>query len=125
MITLDGIDLSDLVKDAEFAWTGIEAVVETSLSGAPIVWERTIAGKPIDLAGDTDSAWITRATLITLRSMAGVSNATYVLNYEGESTNVRFRNEDAPAIEATPVQPTPEAENDDNYNNIRIKLMEV
>ena len=124
-ITLDGINLPDLVKEAEFDWTGIESVVEKSLSGDPIVWERTVAGKPIDLVGGPDNAWLNRATLISLRDRAGVAGAIYVLNYEGEITNVRFRNEDAPAIEATPVKPSPETESDDNYNNVRIKLMET
>ena len=124
MITLDGISLPDLIKEGDLLFTGIEAVVETSLSGAPIVWERTVAGKPIDLAGGPDNAWIDRATLILLRDRASVAGATYTLIYEGETINVRFRNEDAPAIEATPVKPTPETESSDNYNNVRIKLME-
>jgi hypothetical protein len=124
-ITLDGINLPDLVKEDEFAFTGIEAVVEISLSGAPIVWERTVAGKPIDLVGGPDNAWLNRATLISLRDRAGVAGAIYALNYEGEITDVRFRNEDVPAIEATPVKPSPEMEDNDNYNNVRIKLMKI
>ena len=124
-ITLDGINLPDLVKEADLSWTGLEAVVETSLAGAPIVWERTIGGKPVNLVGGPDSAWITRATLISLRDRAGVARATYTLNYEGELTDVRFRSEDPPAIEATPVKPSPETETGDFYNNVRIKLMET
>ena len=125
MITLDGINLPDLVKENEFAFTGVEAVAEASLSGAPIIWERGIAGKPIDLTGGPDNAWLNRATLILLRDRAGLAGAIYVLDYEGEIINTRFRNEEPPAIEATPVKPTPEAENNDQYNNIHIKLMEV
>lgn len=124
-ILLDGIDLGDLVIDGEFGFSGVEAAVEKSLGGVPVIWEGETSGRPIDLTGTEENGWLTRNTLLALLSRASVIGATYVLAYEADSYTVRFRNEDSPAISATPVMPTPEVESGDFYNNVKIKLMEV
>ena len=124
-IEIDSIELPDLVMEGQFGWSGVRASVDRSPSGAPIVWEGETAGRPIDLVGTVEAAWISRATLKSLRDLAGVPGATYTLTFGSETFMVRFRHEDAPVIEATPVMPTPETEDEDRYNQVRIKLMEI
>jgi len=124
-ISISGVSLPDLVIENEFAWTGVEAATERSLSGRPIIWEGEISGKPIDLIGSDKAAWMDRSTLIALRALAAVPNTTYDLIYGSDTYTVRFRHEEAPVIEATPIAPSPDAENTDRYNQVRIKLLEV
>lgn len=123
-ITLDTIDLPDLVFESEFD-TGMRSVVETALDGTPNIWEQSIPGRKIDLVGDAGTAWMQRHVLRSLFDLASVPCAYYTLSYEGAEYTVRFRNEEFPAIEATPLIPRPNAGGDDYYINIRIKLMEI
>lgn len=125
MIQLDTIELPDLVIEDEFAFTGVEARVDRSLGGAPIIWEQEIAGRPIDLTGDERSAWITRDTLEDLKTLAAVPGATYTLTYESDTYTVRFRHEEPPAIMADPLVPRPNHADGDYYKNVRLKLMEI
>lgn len=124
-ITLGGVSLPDFVIDQEFAWTGIEAAVDRTVGGAPIVWEREISGQPLDLVGAVDMAWATRNTIQAVRNLAAVPRATYTLDYEGMEYTVRFRHEDGAAIEAEPLVPRPNHEGTDYYRNVRIRLMIV
>ena len=125
MVTLDGIQLPDLVIEDEFGFTGISSVVEHSLSGKPIIWEQKIGGKPITLKGTNRDAWIARSTLQQIHALATVVGAYYILNYESRIYSVRFRNEDVPVITATPITPRPNHDSNDYYNNLLIKLMEA
>jgi hypothetical protein len=124
-IELAGVTLPDLIIEDEFSWSGVESRVEFSLSGRPVVAEQEIFGKPIDLVGTDKSGWIDRATLIALQNLAKVPMAEYELTYGTESKTVRFRNEEPPVIFASPIAPSPDQENEDRYNNLRIKLMEA
>jgi hypothetical protein len=124
-ISIDAVSLPDLVIEGEFDFTGVRAEVALSLGGTPIVWEDSVQGKPIDLVGGNDTGWIDRSTLVSLLALAAVAGATYTLTYESDTYNVRFRHEEAPAIEATPIIPRPNPDGTDWYNNVRIKLMEV
>lgn len=124
-ITLDGIELPDLVIEGEFEQTAVESMVDISLGGAPIIWEQSIGGRQINLAGTSDEAWIKRSVLLLLQSLANVPGASYVLSYEGVEVMVRFRNEDKPAISAVPVVTRPNQEDDDYYRDVLIKLMEI
>jgi len=124
-ITLGAVALPDLIIDNEFGLSGIQAVVKFSLGGTPLIFEQERGGKPLDLVGTADSGWITKATLLSLRAMASVPRATYLLSYENTNYTVRFRNESQPVIEAEPVLPRPNQEVDDWYANVRIKLMDV
>lgn len=120
------IDLTGLVIENEFEKQIIDANVEYSLDGRPIVWEQAIpTGYGFDLIGTDDTGWLTKEDLVDLQTLAGVANATYHLRYEGELKTVRFRNEDPPVISAAPLIPRSNIEDANWYNNIRIKLMEV
>lgn len=125
-ISLDGIELPDLIIEHELSWTGVESKKEMTLGGVPVIWEQSYVGKPINLVGgETDADWITRETLIALQALASTSEATYSLIHEGTTTTVRFRNEDPPAIEATPIVARARKVLPEYYTKVKIKLMEV
>ncbi|NDY56337.1 hypothetical protein G3N56_06215 [Desulfovibrio sulfodismutans] len=126
MNSLAGIDLEDLSWPGELSPYGLEAEVDVTLSGRPVVWERPRqGGRPIDLAGGANTAWLPRATLLALRGLADIPGGVFDLAWDGEIYRVRFRNEDAPAIEAEAVRPGPGIPAAMKYRNIVIKLMEV
>jgi len=124
-ITLEGVVLPDLVNDLAFEWSGVESVVDKALDGSNIVWEQTKDGKLINLMGGNDWGFITYEILEDIQALASLPNATYTLSYEGVDTLVRFRNEDPPAISATPIIIRPNPSSSDYYNNVEIRLMEV
>ena len=125
MITLGGQPLPDLVIDQMWAIPPVDARVARTLGGMVHVWEGSVSGRSIDLVGTENSGWIDRAGLDGLFAMASVPGATYELVYEGNSRTVRFRHEDAPVIEATPIVPRPNAESGDRHYGVRIRLMEM
>jgi len=124
-ITLGGISLPDVVIENEFSQRQVRAVVEFSLGGSPLIWEDNYYGKDITLVGADDFAWIDRSTLQQLFAIAGVPNAFYTLDYEGELYSVRFKHEMPPVISATPIVPRPNHDSGDYYNNLEIRLMEI
>ena len=123
-ITLAGIALPDLVLDNEYGWSPVTASVRQTLGGSLVVWEQPRPGRPLDLTGGSDSGWITRATLESLRALAAVPGASYELSYEGTAYTVRFRHEDT-ALEAVPAVPRPNQQPEDLYHSVRIRLMQV
>ena len=124
-IRIGSVVLTELVIENEFGWAGIDVRSNKSLDGTPIVWEQSATGQPMDLVGDTDTAWLSRSTLSSLQALAAVPNATYTLIYQSRSYNVRFRHEDAPVISAEAIIPRPNHGNTDWYNRVRIRLMIV
>jgi hypothetical protein len=124
-ITLEGIALPDLIIENETNWTGVQCIIDRALNGEPIVWEQEMTGKPIDLIGRSDTAWITREILLKIRDLAKVPRAVYVLDYEGIITSVRFRHEEGDVVSALPLVERPNPSNDDWYSDVYIKLMEV
>jgi len=124
-ILLESIDISGLIKDAQLDWSGVRAVVETSLDGTPLIWEDTIAGKPVDFFGGEDWGWLDRTTLESLLALATVPGASYTLDEEGAETQVRFRSEDPPVVSGEPNIGRDVQDPFDSYKNVRIKLMEI
>lgn len=133
-ITLDGINLPDLIFDNEFDWSEAADSVETTLGGRPVVWSaQLLAGRPIDLVANADSGMaptadcpggFSRWLVLALKDMEKVAGWTGVLNYEGAAMKVRFRTEDAPAVDVRPHVPRPNHEDGDLYSGT-IKLMTV
>ncbi|KWT77350.1 hypothetical protein [Candidatus Magnetominusculus xianensis] len=107
-----------------FEWTGVSETAERTLSGGVIVYGSEISGRHIDLEGRDNMCWITYAQVKVLQAMASVQDAEYELVYDDETFNVRFRHEDAPALEFSPVIER-SAYNDNDYFNCKIRLMEV
>jgi len=92
-ITLGAIALPDtLVWEDEFTWSPVEqSTVEYSLTGAPIVQQSTkLAGRPITLAGKSDSnahtGGISRTNLLALQTALTVTGATWTLTLHDART---------------------------------------
>jgi hypothetical protein len=125
-ITLGTVTLPDDLRFINrYTWTGLQAEVKYSIGGVPLIWEGNLYGRPITLVGDLNTSWIDYETLSNLQSLASVQYAQYTLVFGDEIYNVRFRHEDSPVIEATPVAEYPEYANNDKFAELIIKLMEV
>ncbi len=128
MIKLGDIELpDDLIFDNYFEWTGQAAAIDRTLSGGVVVYANEISGRPINLMGDKNYAWLTFAQVKALQQMAGVIGGVYELIYGDQLFSVRFRIEDAPAIDVKPILDMPhyDYDNDEDYFYGTIKLMEV
>lgn len=123
---LNGIELPGLVIADDMTPFGVLATTAPTLAGGMVIWEqRQTAGKQINLVGGADFGWLTRGTLKTLRDMAALPGASYALQTAHGNYTVRFRNEEPPAIAASPIVERPNPADTDWYNNVQIKLMEV
>ncbi|MEO5357789.1 MAG: hypothetical protein H7844_10885 [Nitrospirae bacterium YQR-1] len=125
MIKLGDVVLSnDLTWPNRFEWSGVSETVEKTLSGGLVIYGGEVTGRSIDLTGDTDYGWITYEDLRTLVAMAGASGETYELQFNNDTYTVRFRQEDAPVLDFTPVT-NMSGYDDYDYFYGTIKLMEV
>ncbi|MBF0464028.1 MAG: hypothetical protein HQK88_11180 [Nitrospirae bacterium] len=125
MIKLGDVILpNDLTWPNWFEWTGISETVERTLSGDVVIYGTEITGQIIDLTSGSDYGWITYKDLKMLVDMASVYGETYELNYNGDTFTVRFRHEDSPVLEFTPVTDAAEFIDNDYFYGV-IKLMEV
>ncbi len=119
----------DLLWSDEHAWTPAVSSVSYLITGALLVQSATRqAGRPITLAGPTDMAWVTRATLETLRNWAAVAlsdtTGRFALTLaDGRVFTVAFRHQDT-AIEAEPVLGIP-ARSDADFYRLTLRLMEI
>jgi hypothetical protein len=119
----------DLLWSDEHAWTPAVSSVSYLITGALLVQSATRqAGRPITLVGPADMAWVTRATLETLRSWAAVglseSSGRFALTLaDGRTFTVAFRHQDTP-IEAEPVLGIP-ARSDADFYRLTLRLMEI
>lgn len=125
MITLAGIELPEVLIQDEFARPSVDAKVDYSLGGTPIVWEQEVVAAPLDLVGGDDFAWIKRSTLQALYNIAKVPRSVYSLDYNGMLYRVRFRHEDQPVIEARPLVGRTTQDGEDYYNHLIIRLLEL
>lgn len=115
----------DLDWTDEYAWAPVVQEANYSLTGALVVESATRqTGRPITLEGDDDRAWVTRATLDTLRAWAAQPGLVLTLSLRGATRPVMFRHQDAPVLETAMIlfygDPTA-----GNYYRITLKLMEV
>lgn len=120
---------NDLLWVDEYNWTPVGKTSKYSLAGALIIEQSVrLAGRPITLEPSDDSmAWVTRATVNKLRSMAATLNRKFRLKLEYPQDTreflVTFAPEDSP-IESRPVKPFPE--HDSNaWHHIKLKFIEV
>ncbi len=119
----------DLLWSDEHAWTPAVSSVSYLITGALLVQSATRqAGRPITLVGPADMAWVTRATLETLRSWAAVALSDTTGRFsltltDGRAFTVAFRHQDT-AIEAEPVLGIP-ARSDADFYRLTLRLMEI
>lgn len=121
---------NDLLWVDELDWTPTVSAETYSLTGA-LLYEVASkqAGRPITLEQPQDDglAWVTRATVESLRTWASVPGRemTLVLEYPSDTRSfpVVFRHHDT-AIEAKPVKGFPEHSQDDWFS-VTLRLLEV
>lgn len=126
-ILLNGMDLTGLrIASAWDCETAVPTTIaETALDGSDVVWEGPAGPERITLAGGEAYGWITRTTLDRLAAMAAAPGGVYILTIDGRALSVRFRNDDPPALSATPVEPASITGPDDPFRNVRISLVAV
>jgi hypothetical protein len=78
----------------------------------------------VDLVATEDQGWLTRAQVQALLTRAAMAGWVGVLSYEGVSYRWRFRSEDPPAVDVSPIIPRPNHAAGDYYTG-RIKGMIV
>ena len=125
MIKLGDVILpGDLTWPNYFEWSGISETVEKTLGGGVVIYGGETTGRNIDLTGGTDYGWITYEDLKTLVNMSAAPGATYELQNNGDIFTVRFRHENAPVLDFSPVT-NMSGYDDYDYFYGTIKLMEV
>jgi hypothetical protein len=124
VITLDGISLpEDLLWTDEYQWSPVQQTVDVALNGSLIVQESAQqGGRPITLAGDSQSAWVTKATLELLRAKAEQAGLEMTLDYHGTTYQVIFRRDRVAPIDARQVVGFANPQSDDYYM-LTIRLM--
>lgn len=120
-LTLD----PDLYWADENDWHPVEQSVQRTVTGALVVSTAArVGGRPITLQPEEEgSAWMSRATLDTLRSWAAVAGREMTLTLRGVARTVIFRHQDG-AIEATPVVHYSDTDNSDHYRVV-LRFMEA
>jgi hypothetical protein len=128
-VTLQELALpNDLLWMDELSWSPVVATNSYTLTGSLIIEQGVRqAGRPITLQADTDMAWVTRATVETLRAWSSIPDRKFrlVLEYP---TDVRqflvvFRHDSDP-VQASPVKGFPEHRADDWFH-VSLKFLEV
>lgn len=104
--TLNGVALPyGLLWTNEHDWSPIEQSTDYGLTGAQIVQRGTkLTGRPMTLAGDTDRAWITQATLDALKALLPTASPMTVILPDGRTFSVIW-DHNGPPISAKPLIP--------------------
>jgi hypothetical protein len=92
LLTLDAITLPlDLMWIDEYAYTPVKQVINTAVDGSLVIEVASLlAGRPITLQGGEDYAWISRATLESLRLKQATPGLVMTLTLLGVSRSVLF-----------------------------------
>lgn len=128
-VTLEELLLpNDLLWSDEFDWSPVEATNTYTLTGSLIIEQGTKqAGRPISLSAEPDMAFVTRATVQTLRNWAAIAGRKFklVFQYPSDARQflVVFNHADEP-ISAEPVKGFPGHESNDWFR-ISLKFLEV
>ncbi|MBX7228424.1 MAG: hypothetical protein K1X48_02310 [Burkholderiaceae bacterium] len=128
-VTLEELLLpNDLLWSDEFDWSPVEATNTYTLTGSLIIEQGTKqAGRPISLSAEPDMAFVTRATVQTLRNWAAIAGRKFKLVFQYPSDTrqflVVFNHADEP-ISAEPVKGFPGHESNDWFR-ISLKFLEV
>ena len=126
MIILDGISLPvDLLWSDEWAASTVAQTVRRTLDGGLVVFYGELrAGLPITLESQPDAGWLTRTQVEAIALRAASPGGLYTLNLRGQTWQVMFRHQDAPAFEARPLVPVANPQAGDFYL-ATLKLMTV
>lgn len=126
MIILDGISLPvDLLWSDEWAASTVAQTVRRTLDGGLVVFYGELrAGLPITLESQPDAGWLTRTQVEAIALRAASPGGLYTLNLRGQTWQVMFRHQDAPAFEARPLVSVANPQAGDFYL-ATLKLMTV
>lgn len=111
---------------AEFAASAVIATKEATIDGGEVIFAQANGGgNSIDLVGYENSGWLTYATLNQIKAMSQYPAGEYLLEKaDGSTVLVRFRHEEAPVIDVTPLIERAEYDDTDYFYGT-IKLAEV
>lgn len=119
----------DLVWTDELTWSAVAQSTERSITGALLVDAMARnGGRPITLAGDVTSAWITRGDLITLKTWAAIPGQRFTLTVRGEVFTVLFdhgTDEETRALAMSAVVEYSDPEATDYYCSLTLRFIEV
>lgn len=90
-ITLNGLSLPDGLRwSDEFTWSPLQTMRDYSLTGALILQTaERLAGRPITLIGGETWAWMSRAHLISLKTLLDTySDSMTLVLHDGRSFSV-------------------------------------
>lgn len=106
IVSLGSVTFNDIVEqglyiDEEHKWLPVGQSIRYALAGNPVIIENARSGKPLTIIAQEDRGWITKATLLALKTLASQVNMTHVLslvndNNQAETRNVRFKRTDYP-----------------------------
>lgn len=117
-LTYDATTLTlpdDLLWTDEHAWSAVEQSQRYGLTGAIIIDSASkLSGRTIYLQAGESYGWMTRATLNTLKTWAGLAGQQFTLSYRSVSYTVVFDHA-AGAVEAIQVFDVPDPIDADPY----------
>lgn len=126
MSVLGGVDLgSDIYKEDEHSISRVYSEMVRSRGRVPLIFEQSEGPQPFDLVGFSNRGVLKKSQLDALKALADVVDSEITLVYNGVSQTVRFRHWDTPVLEADPLGGREVMTDNDYYQNVRIKLMEV
>ena len=106
IISLGSVTFNDVVEqglyiEEEHKWLPIGQNIRYALQGNPIITENPRSGKPLTIIAQEDRGWITKATLLELKTLASTSNTDHSLSLVNdeniaETRTVRFKRDNYP-----------------------------
>lgn len=116
----------DLLWTDEFAWSPVQQSTGYTLAGSLVVEEGVkLAGRPITLMGGDAAAWVSRATIVALKSLEAQPGLAMTLTLpDSRQFSVMFSIGSGSAIETTQVVEFSSPNNAD-YHTLTLRLMEV
>ncbi|MCD8491659.1 MAG: hypothetical protein LRY51_07015 [Geovibrio sp.] len=124
MVYLCGIPLEGMVWTNEFSAGLPSAVSVPCADGTSAVFTEAGVSFGIDLESAEDDGWLSPYEAQQLKDAACAAGGVYLFSHRGREFRVRFRHEDAPALELRPVRPASGCgEKDCFYGKIRLKTV--
>ncbi|KEQ18076.1 hypothetical protein [Endozoicomonas numazuensis] len=126
-MTLDSITLpDDLLWINEFDWNPVVQSQDRSLTGGLLIQEQSKSyGRPIELSGGEDAAWVSRSVVVNLLALSQVANKVMTLTLPDlRQYSVIFDRSAGSPIEARQVLPYAYPGDDYQYSLV-IRLLTV
>ena len=119
----------DLLWEDEFTWAQVAQATERGITGALIVDAMARnGGRPITLAGTAETAWISRADMLTLKAWAAIPGQEFALVVRGVAHNVIFDHgtgDTTTSVAQQPVMAFSNMQADDYHSNLRLRFLEI